>query len=219
MSSGIEYLFGTTITPMFKLSVVLVVSIIATVSVVSGLKRGIKFLSETNIWLCLILLSFILFAGPTIVILSSLFSGTLDISSVIPLSFWVDPSIENLVNLMDFFYWGWWIMGTVCRNVYGENIQRKNNREYVLGTVIFPCYRIYLVDSFWCNRFIFNPVAQVDWLKQSMKIFHRQFLEPMSYLMLIGYMAYCFFHNSLNCIVVCYFIRLSHSHYLYSSLL
>ena len=82
---------------MFKLSVVLVVSIIATVSVVSGLKRGIKFLSETNIWLCLILLSFILFAGPTIVILSSLFSGTLDyISSVIPLSFWVDPSIEKL---------------------------------------------------------------------------------------------------------------------------
>ena len=39
MSSGIEYLFGTTITPMFKLSVVLVVSIIATVSVVSGLKE------------------------------------------------------------------------------------------------------------------------------------------------------------------------------------
>ena len=68
MSSGIEYLFGTTITPMFKLSVVLVVSIIATVSVVSGLKRGIKFLSETNIWLCLILLSFILFAGPTIAV-------------------------------------------------------------------------------------------------------------------------------------------------------
>ena len=141
MSSGIEYLFGTTITPIFKLSVVLVVSIIATVSVVSGLKRGIKFLSETNIWLCLILLSFILFAGPTIVILSSLFSGTLDyISSVIPLSFWVDPSIEKTWSTSwTLFYWGWWIAWGPFVGMFMARISRgRTIREYVLGTVIFP---------------------------------------------------------------------------------
>ena len=51
MASGIQYLFGIEITPLFKLGVVLVVSAIATISVVSGLNKGIKLLSEINIWL------------------------------------------------------------------------------------------------------------------------------------------------------------------------
>ena len=98
-------------------------------------------MSETNIWLCLILLSFILFAGPTIIILSSLFSGTLDyISSVIPLSFWVDPSIEKTWSTSwTLFYWGWWIAWGPFVGMFMARISRgRTIREYVLGTVIFP---------------------------------------------------------------------------------
>ena len=61
MSSGLEYLFDLEVTSTFKIGVVLVVSAIATISVVSGLNKGIKLLSEINIWLCVILLSFIIF--------------------------------------------------------------------------------------------------------------------------------------------------------------
>ena len=98
-------------------------------------------MSETNIWLCLILLSFILFAGPTIIILSSLFSGTLDyISSVIPLSFWVDPSIEKTWSTSwTLFYWGWWIAWAPFVSTFIARISRgRTIREFVIGVLLAP---------------------------------------------------------------------------------
>ena len=84
-----------------KLGLILFVSAIATISVASGLNRGIKLLSEINIWLCIILLSFIIFAGPTLTILSSLVSGTLDyFATLLPMSIWVDPNEEIIIVLL-----------------------------------------------------------------------------------------------------------------------
>tara|TARA_B100001094_G_scaffold161544_1_gene156269 strand:+ start:1278 stop:2804 length:1527 start_codon:yes stop_codon:yes gene_type:complete len=141
MSSGLEYLFDLEVTSTFKIGVVLVVSAIATISVVSGLNKGIKLLSEINIWLCVILLSFIILAGPTMVILSSLVSGTLDyFTTLIPLSVWVDPSEEkSWQTAWTLFYWGWWISWGPFVGMFMARISRgRTIREYVMGTLLFP---------------------------------------------------------------------------------
>ena len=87
MASGLQYLFNFEVTPFFKLGLILFVSAIATISVASGLNKGIKLLSEINIWLCIILLSFIIFAGPTLTILSSLISSKYGLSYITVNSF------------------------------------------------------------------------------------------------------------------------------------
>ena len=141
MSSGLEYLFDLEVTSTFKIGVVLVVSAIATISVVSGLNKGIKLLSEINIWLCVILLSFIILAGPTMVILSSLVSGTFDyFTTLIPLSVWVDPSEEkSWQTAWTLFYWGWWISWGPFVGMFMARISRgRTIREYVTGTLLFP---------------------------------------------------------------------------------
>jgi len=141
MSSGLEYLFNIEITPIFKLGVVLVVSAIATISVVSGLNKGIKLLSEINIWLCIILLSFIILAGPTLIIFSSLITGTIDyFVTVVPLSVWVDPTEEkSWQTAWTLFYWGWWISWGPFVGMFMARISRgRTIREYVAGTLLFP---------------------------------------------------------------------------------
>jgi len=148
MASGIQYLFDIEITPLFKLGVVLVVSAIATISVVSGLNKGIKLLSEINIWLCIILLSFIILAGPTIVIFTGLFSSSLDyVVSVIPLSVWIDPSDEkNWQTAWTLFYWGWWISWGPFVGMFMARISRgRTIREYIAGTLLFPV----IIGFFW----------------------------------------------------------------------
>ena len=148
MASGIQYLFDIEITPLFKLGVVLVVSAIATISVVSGLNKGKKLLSEINIWLCIILLSFIILAGPTIVIFTGLFSSSLDyVVSVIPLSVWIDPSDEkNWQTAWTLFYWGWWISWGPFVGMFMARISRgRTIREYIAGTLLFPV----IIGFFW----------------------------------------------------------------------
>lgn len=148
MASGLQYLFSFEVTPLFKLGLILFVSAIATISVASGLNRGIKLLSEINIWLCIILLSFIIFAGPTLTILSSLVSGTLDyFATLLPMSIWVDPNEDNgWQSTWTLFYWGWWISWGPFVGMFMARISRgRTLREYVAGTLLFPV----LIGFFW----------------------------------------------------------------------
>tara|TARA_B100000678_G_scaffold208545_1_gene176077 strand:- start:155 stop:1126 length:972 start_codon:yes stop_codon:yes gene_type:complete len=148
MASGLQYLFNFEVTPFFKLGLILFVSAIATISVASGLNKGIKLLSEINIWLCIILLSFIIFAGPTLTILSSLISSTLDyFATLLPMSVWVDPNEDNgWQSTWTLFYWGWWISWGPFVGMFMARISRgRTLREYVAGTLLFPV----LIGFFW----------------------------------------------------------------------
>lgn len=143
MASGLEYLFNIEATPLFKLGLILVVSAIATISAVSGVNRGIRRLSELNIWLCIILIGFLLFAGPTLVIISSIFYGSIDyIVTFLPMGTWVDPSNEiGWQTAWTLFYWSWWISWGPFVGMFMARISRgRSLREYVIGTLLVPTF-------------------------------------------------------------------------------
>ena len=62
--TGLKWLFSVEASLWVELSVVAVVTVIATISVVSGVRRGVKILSEVNLWLTLILLAAFMIIGP-----------------------------------------------------------------------------------------------------------------------------------------------------------
>lgn len=141
MASGIEYLFGYALSPVSKFILILFVATVATVSAVSGVARGIRRLSEINIGLSIVLIVFLILAGPTLFIFSTYFFGTIDyVASFLPMGVWVDPDRENTwQGAWTIFYWGWWISWGPFVGMFMARVSRgRTIREYVAGTLLGP---------------------------------------------------------------------------------
>ena len=125
---------------------------VATISVVSGIKHGIRRLSQLNILLAALLLLFVIIAGPTIAIFET-FVGTLGqyVQNLPQMSLWVDYSRQqDWQSSWTLFYWGWWISWSpfvgifVARISYGRTI-----REFILSVLIVPTLGTFL----WLSAF------------------------------------------------------------------
>lgn len=127
--------------PTSLILIIVIVTAIATWSVVSGVGRGVKLLSEINLWLSIILLVFFLTFGPTRYLLNTLLQNTGDyLANVIPLSLWTD-SHKN-TGWQDYwttFYWGWWIAWSPFVGIFIARISRgRTIREFILGVLLVP---------------------------------------------------------------------------------
>ena len=141
MMAGLNYLFGFEISPLAKLALIVGVSVIATASAVIGIRRGIRRLSIVNIWLSLVLIGFLLVAGPTIAILESFFGGTADyFATFLPMGLFIAPEQERVwQGYWTIFYWGWWISwGPSVGMFIGLVSHGRSVREYIFGTLLVP---------------------------------------------------------------------------------
>src|SRR5699024_3859871 len=107
LNSNIPDSFGT------QIIIILGVTILFMLSVISGIGRGIKWLSNTNIVIAILLLVFFLFMGPTTFLLN-LFTTTLgSYAEYLPkMSFRLAPFNEassSWIQSWTIFYWAWWI--------------------------------------------------------------------------------------------------------------
>lgn len=142
IGGGLNYLWGIPPSKWLWLAIIIVCTIFYTISSYSGLHRGIKFLSQTNIYLYFALIAFILFCGPTINILDHAITAIGDyIINVIPMSFYLDPMLRSgWPSSWSIFYWAWWlayapIVGLfLVRCAYGRTI-----REFVVVNLLAPC--------------------------------------------------------------------------------
>ena len=129
-----------------------VITSIAVASVVSGVGKGIKILSELNLWLSIIILAFFLAFGPTDYLLSLFLQSTGDyIAKVIPLSLWTDANQNRAWQAnWTVFYWGWWIAWAPFVGMFIARISRgRTIREFILGVLFVPT----LLTFFWLTLF------------------------------------------------------------------
>ncbi|HBG31030.1 MAG TPA: multidrug DMT transporter permease, partial [Gammaproteobacteria bacterium] len=91
LSSGLSYLLQIPVTTSLKMTIVALITIIATLSVALGLDRGIKRLSQLNIGMALIILAFIWLAGPTLFITAGTVQNLGEyLQNLTWLSFWTE---------------------------------------------------------------------------------------------------------------------------------
>ncbi len=148
MNGGLNYLFGIEISALNQVILIIVVSAIATLSAVSGVQRGIRRLSEFNIWLSLVLIGFVLVAGPTVTLIWSFLVGTADyLMEFVPMGVWVDPDKSSgWQGAWTIFYWGWWIAWGPFVGMFMARISRgRTIRQYMFGTLIAPT----IAGFFW----------------------------------------------------------------------
>lgn len=142
---------------MTKVSTGLLVAIIAVLtlafvaSAVSGVEKGIQWLSNTNMVLALVLAVFVFIAGPTIIILDLLPTSIAAYFGDLPeLAGRTEASsgegVADWLGSWTVFYWAWWISWTPFVGMFIARISRgRTIRQFVGGVILVPS----TVSLFW----------------------------------------------------------------------
>ncbi|GGH73948.1 glycine betaine transporter [Pullulanibacillus pueri] len=123
--------------------IILVVTVLFMLSAISGLGRGIKWLSNANIVFAVLLMLFLLFIGPTNFLLDFFTSqlGTY-IENLPKMSLRLTPfSEKNSAWIQDWtiFYWAWWISWSPFVGTFIARISKgRTIREFVIGVLAVP---------------------------------------------------------------------------------
>ena len=124
VNAGLNHLFGVPINETVQVILIVVITGLATISVVSGLEKGIRFLSELNLGPALLLPALVLLLGPTVLLLKSFVENTGGyLSELVSKTFNLyayEPKIQQLVRRMDAALLGWWLSGrlsSVCSSL------------------------------------------------------------------------------------------------------
>lgn len=124
--------------------IIIVITLLALVSVVSGLGRGIKWLSNFNISLAGVLLIAVLLLGPTLFLIQNLVeSFGAYLSNVASMSFDVQAFTgqegQDWSSAWTLFYWGWWISWAPFVGVFIARISRgRTVREFITAVLLVP---------------------------------------------------------------------------------
>ncbi|WP_017549388.1 BCCT family transporter [Salinicoccus carnicancri] len=147
IAAGIESLSGVDgQNLMLRLGILVAATLIFAFSSYSGLKRGIKFLSDINIWLTFILLAFVFLVGPTIFIMETTVSSIgLMFRDFFRMATWLEPfggqgSIPETSFPQDWtvFYWAWWLVYAPFVGLFIARISKgRRLKEIVLGTLVY----------------------------------------------------------------------------------
>ncbi len=141
-----------------QLLLVTVVTAIATISVVTGVEKGVRILSETNLFLAVLLMLFVLVVGPT---------GTLMRDFVQNIGLYLDSLVLRTFNIYAYeprpwidswtlFYWAWWISWSPFVGMFIARISRgRTVREFVTAVLFVPAMFTFLWMTVFGNTAIY----------------------------------------------------------------
>ena len=149
--AGLNYLFDVPISDGMKVLLIIAITAFALVSVVAGLDKGVKRLSEANMILAALLLVLVIIVGPTLAIFTSFFTNIGDYLVQLPaLSNWTGREDGNFMQGWTTFYWAWWISWSPFVGMFIARISRgRTIREFVFCVLVIPT----LVGALWMTVF------------------------------------------------------------------
>lgn len=172
INSGLNAVFGVPVGPVAQVAIIVVTTVLFLASSVSGVDRGIKWLSTGNLLLAGLLMLAVVLLGPTVAIIDT-FTTTLGayLSELVRMSLRTTPFRESSwVGDWTIFYWAWWISWSPFVGLFIARVSRgRTVREFLVGTVLAPT----LVGFVWFSVFggtalhmaIFEQVPLVDAVK------------------------------------------------------
>ena len=152
INAGFNYLFGVPVNLMVEVIIVVIVSFIYIGSAVSGLDKGIKLISDTNLYVAIGLLAVCFIVGPKVEILNSFVNGLGEyIGEFIPTALKINSYGDNSwLGSWRLFYWAWFIAWAPFVGVFVARISKgRTIREFVLGVVLVPA----MASAIWGSVF------------------------------------------------------------------
>ncbi len=152
VAAGLEQVFGLSSGTTTQVLLIAGITLVATISVVLGVDKGVKVLSEWNIRIAVLLLVLVLILGPTLFIFESYFENLGNyFTSVVEISLWNESYTGgDWQNNWTIFYWGWWISWSPFVGTFIARISKgRTIKEFILGVLIVPT----LITFFWITAF------------------------------------------------------------------
>jgi len=152
--------------PTIVVQVVLIAAItgVTIFSLVSGVTKGMKWLSNINIVLAALLLVFVLVSGPTLFLLRD-FVQSLGayLQNVVGLTFTVSAFAgaegEAWQGSWTTFYWGWWMSWAPFVGIFIARISKgRTVREFVVGVLVVPTILTFLWFSVMGGAALYREV-------------------------------------------------------------
>ncbi len=143
VNSGLSYLIDG-LPNNITVQVILIIAStgVATLSVFSGLDKGVKRLSELNLGLALLLLVAVLLLGPTIALLQAFVQNTGGyLSDIVGKTFnlYAYDQKEDWIGGWTLLYWGWWISWSPFVGTFIARVSRgRTIREFLIGVLFVP---------------------------------------------------------------------------------
>ncbi len=164
VNAGFSYLFGIPSSLWVQVALIAVITAMATGSVVSGLDKGIRRLSELNIGIALALLLFVLVTGSTVFLLKAFVQNIgAYLGDVIPRTFSLYAYEPNpWFGEWTLFYWGWWIAWSPFVGMFIARISRgRTIRQFIAGVLLVPVLFTFLWMTVFGNTALQMEMAGV----------------------------------------------------------
>ncbi|GGT11864.1 BCCT family transporter [Streptomyces purpureus] len=143
-SGAIELGWLDTVGTGLLVGIIAVLTVAFVVSAVSGVEKGIQWLSNINMVLALILALFVFVVGPTILVLDLLPTSIATYFGELPqLAGRTEASsgegVADWLGRWTVFYWAWWISWTPFVGMFIARISRgRTIRQFVGGVILVP---------------------------------------------------------------------------------
>ncbi|CAM3758016.1 BCCT family transporter [Tsukamurella strandjordii] len=135
---------------MLLVAIIAILTLAFVASAVSGIAKGIQWLSNTNMVLALVLAVFVFVVGPTVFILNllptTMGSYLADFMTMSARSAANQPEAGEWLATWSIFYWAWWVSWTPFVGLFLAKISKgRTIREFVIGVMCVPT----LVSLVW----------------------------------------------------------------------
>ena len=142
MNATLGSLLGLPSSRANQVVIVFAVCVLGVVSAVSGLARGIRWLSEVNVWISLGLLLAVAALGPTVFLAETFVATCVEYASRgLPSGLWLasSPEDQSWQAAWTVFYWAWWLAWTPFVSLFIARISKgRSVREFVLAVMLVP---------------------------------------------------------------------------------
>eukprot|EP01084_Bolivina_argentea_P313610 543104_1 len=178
INAGLKFVFGVEESLAVQMAIIWVITLFATISVLTGLDHGIRRLSEVNFMFSFIVLFFMFFALDPFYLINLFLQGigyhfqwilelTFNTQAFEQAGFYDDTeSTESQVTWMSswtVFYWAWWIAWAPFVGIFIAQISRgRTVREFIIGNMIVPT----LLTCIWLTVFggigLYNELGSIQ---------------------------------------------------------
>lgn len=140
INSGLNYILGIPYNSTIQVILIIFITGIATLSVVAGLDKGVKVLSELNVKIAFAFIACIFLIGPTSYIIKTfLNSFGVYIDGLVKASFFVSYKDISWQGSWSIFYLAWWFSWSPFVGMFIARISKgRTIKEFILAVMIVP---------------------------------------------------------------------------------
>lgn len=148
--SGLNYLFGIEESNLVYTVIIMIVTFFFMLSCITGLDKGIKWLSNINVVIAICLMTMVLILGPTIKIFDNILTSTGEYINYFVTDSLLYDSDNGFFGGWTVFYWAWWIAWAPFVAPFVARISKgRTIREFIAGVMLVPT----LVGILWFSIF------------------------------------------------------------------